>query len=97
MEASGLTKSRKEIPMPRSFALTGAAARSAAVALFMTPVFALSAAHADLERLDGAGITAALAGRTIGGERDGKTWAQTFDATGVTAYSVDGEAPTQGR
>ena len=83
--------------MPHSFGSTAAAVKIAAIALLITLGLAISAAHADFERLDGAGIATALNGKTIGGERDGKTWAQTFDATGVTAYSVNGEAATQGR
>ena len=79
--------------MPHSFGLTAAAVKIAAIALLMTLGLAISAAHADFERLDGAGIATALNGKTIGGE----TWAQTFDATGITAYSENGEAPTQGR
>ena len=57
--------------MPRSFDLTAAAAKIAAIAVFITLVFAISAAHADLKRLDGAGIAAALDGKTISGERGG--------------------------
>ncbi len=57
----------------------------------------MSAAEAELARLDGAGITAALAGKTISGERAGKAWVQTFDAAGVTVYTAAGEAASEGR
>ncbi len=81
--------------MPHSFGPMTAAA-TIAIALFMTLALAIPHAHADLERLDGAGIAAALSGKTIAGKRGGKIWMQTFDATGGTAYSVAGEAATQG-
>lgn len=83
--------------MSRSFNLTTTATKIAAIAIFITPVLALSTAHADLKRLDGAGITAALDGKTIGGERDGQVWVQTFDAAGVTFYRAANEAPSEGR
>ena len=83
--------------MQRSIGLTTAAARIAAIAVFMMSVLAFSAAHADLKRLDGTGISAALDGKTISGERDGKAWVQTFDAGGVTVYTVAGEAASEGR
>ncbi len=83
--------------MLRSLGLTRAAAKIAAIAIVMTPVFALSGAQADLTRLDGAAISAALDGKTIGGERGGKTWVQTFDAAGVTVYAAAGEAASEGR
>lgn len=82
--------------MPHSFGLTRAA-KIAAIAVFLTPVLALSAAHADLKRLDGAGIAAALDGKTISGERGGRAWVQSFDAAGVTLYSAAGEAESEGR
>jgi hypothetical protein len=62
-----------------------AVAKIAATTVLMTLALAISAAHADLERLDGAGISAALDGKTISGERDGKAWVQTFDAAGGCA------------
>ena len=83
--------------MPRRRNLTTAAAKIAAIAIFITPVLALSTAHADLKRLDGAGITAALDGKTISGESDGQVWVQTFDAAGVTVYTAAGEAASEGR
>ena len=83
--------------MSRIFGLTTAAAKTAAIAVFMMPVLALSAAHADLKRLDGTGISAVLDGKTISGERDGKAWVQTFDAGGVTLYTAAGEAASEGR
>jgi hypothetical protein len=89
--------SRKDHLMSRSINLTTAAAKIAAIAFFITPVLALSAAHADLKPLDGAGISVALNGKTISGERGGTTWVQTFDAAGVTFYGAAGEVPTKGR
>jgi hypothetical protein len=97
MEAGGLTRSRKDNFMQRRFGLTMTAAKVAAVAVFITAALTVSAAHADLKPLDGAGIAAALDGKTISGERDGKAWAQTFDAGGVTVYTAAGEAATEGR
>ncbi len=82
--------------MPHRFGLTRAA-KIAAIAVFLTPVLALSAAHADLKHLDGAGIAAALDGKTISGERGGKAWVQTFDAAGVTLYSAAGDGASEGR
>ena len=82
--------------MQRSFGLTMAAAKFAAIAISMTLALAISAAHADLKRMDGAGIAAALDGKTISGERDGKAWVQTFVAAGVTVYTAAGEA-SEGR
>ena len=83
--------------MQRSFGLTTAAARIAAIAVFTTLALAISVAHADLKRMDGVGIAAALDGKTISGERDGKAWVQTFDAAGVTVYTAAGEAASEGR
>jgi hypothetical protein len=97
MEAGGLMRSRKDHLMQRSFGLTMAAAKMAAIAVFMTLAIAISAAHADLKPLDGAGIAAALDGKTISGERGGKAWVQTFDAAGVTVYTAAGEAASEGR
>lgn len=97
MKVGGLMGPGKDILMPRSFGLTMAAVKFAAIAVFITSVLAVSAAHADLERLDGAAIAAALDGRTISGERDGKAWVQIFDAAGVTVYTADGGAASEGR
>ena len=82
--------------MPRSFGLTTVAAKIAAIAISMTLALAIPAAHADLNRMDDAGIAAALDGKTISGERDGKAWVQTFDAAGVTVPVVGGAA-SEGR
>ena len=83
--------------MQRSFGLTMAAAKVAAIAISMTLALAIPAAHADLNRMDGAGIAAALDGKTISGERDGKAWVQTFDAAGVTVQTAAGDAASEGR
>ncbi|HSG94520.1 MAG TPA: hypothetical protein VLA28_03305 [Afifellaceae bacterium] len=83
--------------MRRSFGLTTTAAKIAAIAVIMALALAMSAAHADLTRMDAATITAALNGKTISGERGGKTWVQTFDAAGVTVYTAAGEAASEGR
>ena len=82
--------------MQRRFGLMTAAAKIAVIAVFMTLALAVSVAHADLKRLDGAGIAAALDGKTISGERDGKAWVQTFDAAGLTVYTAAGEAASEG-
>jgi hypothetical protein len=97
MEAGGLMRSRRDGFMQRSSGLTMAAAKILAIAVFITSILAISDAHADLERMDGAGIAAALDGKTISGERGGKAWVQTFDAAGVTIYRAAGEAPSEGR
>ena len=83
--------------MSRRRNLTTAAAKITAIAVFIAPVLALSTAHADLRQLDAAGITAALNGKTISGDRDGQVWVQTFDAAGVTYYRAANEAPSEGR
>ena len=83
--------------MQRSFGLTTAAAKVAAIAISMTLALAIPAAHADLKRMDGAGIAAALDNKTISGERNGKAWVQTFDAAGVTVYTAAGDAASEGR
>ncbi len=83
--------------MQRSFDLTLAAAKVTAIAVFVASIFAVSTAHADLVRLDGAAIAAALNGKTLSGERNGKGWVQTFDAGGVTVYTGAGEAASEGR
>ena len=83
--------------MQRRFGSTMAAAKITAIAVFTTLALAISVTYADLKRLDGAGIAAALDGKTISGERDGKAWVQTFDAGGVTVNTAAGDAASEGR
>jgi hypothetical protein len=96
MEAGGLMGPRKDVFMQRSVKLMTAAAKVAAIAVLIVPVHTISTAHAELKQLDGAGIAAALDGRTVAGERNGEAWAQTFDGAGVTVYAAAGEAVSEG-
>ena len=75
---------------------TLAAAKVAAITIIITSALAIAPAHADLKRMDGSGIAAAMEGKTISGKRDGKAFVQTFDAGGITVRKVAEEAALEG-
>ncbi len=54
------------------------------------------AANAQERPLTGEEIRAALAGKSVTGERRGKSWSQSFDESGATTYVSDGR-PSPGR
>lgn len=54
------------------------------------------AAQAEERPLTGAEIKAALAGKSVTGERRGKSWTQSFEEGGATTYVSDGR-PSPGR
>lgn len=60
-------------------------------------VLLASAANAEPVKLSGAEIRAALSGKTVLGNQNGREWRQVFFKGGSTDYTQSGGAPSQGR
>lgn len=59
------------------------------IAFALVPLLAAPLAAAE-RPLTGSEITAALAGRTVAGDQDGKPWQQSFQTGGQTLYTIAG-------